>query len=209
MRKNIRDLAGKPLIAWTIAEALKSKYIDRLILSSEDEEIIKIAKQWGCDVPFVRPVELAQDDTPSIMTIIHALETIPEKYDYIILLQPTSPLRIVDDIDNCLSFCIQNKAPACISVSEASQYPFWMYKISKKGLMKPFIRMKNLPSRRQDLPKAYIINGAVYVAKVDHLCKNKSFINPSTVAYVMPKMRSFDIDEEIDLTFCGHILGTM
>nr|HPK54819.1 acylneuraminate cytidylyltransferase family protein [Smithellaceae bacterium] len=96
-RKNITNLAGKPLIAWTIEEAKKSKYIDRLILSSEDNEIIQVAKEWGCEVPFIRPRELAEDDTLGIEPVLHALNTIKKKYDYVVLLQPTSPLRSVDD----------------------------------------------------------------------------------------------------------------
>ncbi len=92
-RKNIRLLAGKPLIVWTIDEAKKSKYIDRFILSSEDDEIIKIAREYGCEVPFKRPIELAQDDTPGIEPVIHAINTLEDKYDYVVLLQPTSPLR--------------------------------------------------------------------------------------------------------------------
>ena len=105
-RKNIKPLAGKPLIAWTIEEAKKSKYIDRLILSSEDEEIIRIAKKWGCEVPFVRPKEFAEDETSGIEPILHAIETLSEKYDYVCLLQPTSPLRTVNDIDGCIKKCI-------------------------------------------------------------------------------------------------------
>lgn len=104
-RKNIRDLAGKPLIAWTIEEAKKSKYITRLILSSEDEEIIEAAKKYGCEVPFVRPIELAQDNTPGIEPVLHAIEKCPG-YDYVLLLQPTSPLRTVEDIDGCIEFLL-------------------------------------------------------------------------------------------------------
>jgi len=96
-RKNIKLLAGKPLIAWTIEEAQKSQYLDRLILSSEDMEIISTAQSWGCEVPFIRPAELARDDTPGIDPVIHALHQLAEQYDYVMLLQPTSPLRTVED----------------------------------------------------------------------------------------------------------------
>jgi CMP-N,N'-diacetyllegionaminic acid synthase len=102
-RKNIRLLAGKPLIAWTIDEAKKSRYIDRLILSSEDDEIIEVAREFGCEIPFKRPDELAQDDTPGIESVIHAINTLEEKYDFVVLLQPTSPLRTVEDIDGLYS----------------------------------------------------------------------------------------------------------
>ena len=205
-RKNIRQLAGRPLIGWTIAEAKRSRYIDRFILSSEDSEIIQVAQDLGCDVPFVRPSELAKDGTPGVEPVLHALKALPEKYDYVVLLQPTSPLRIAEDIDECIEFCIKNKASTCVAVSEATQYPFWMYKIGKKGAMSPFIKMKDTVSRRQDLPKAYIINGAVYVAKVDDLLENRSLVNTFTIAYIMPKERSTDIDEELDLALCELIL---
>ena len=160
-RKNIRDVAGKPLIAWTIEEAKKSKYIDRLILSSEDEEIIDIARKWGCDVPFVRPAELAQDDTPGIAPVLHAIDILP-RYEIVMLLQTTSPLRSVADIDGCLECLIANKASVCVSVTEAEQSPYWMYTLGNGGEMQPLIPAETTFTRRQDLPKIYALNGAVY-----------------------------------------------
>ena len=205
-RKNIRKLAEKPLIAWTIEEAKRSKYIDRLILSSDDEEIMRIAKQWGCEVPFKRPVHLAQDDTPGINPVLHALETLSEQYEYVVLLQPTSPLRIADDIDKCIEACVQSQVSTCVSVSWASQHPFWMYEICDTGMIKPFIRRNEVINRRQDLSRVYILNGAVYVSRVDFILLHKSFISSSTIAYIMPRVRSFDIDEEIDFKLCECIL---
>ena len=205
-RKNIREVGGKPLIAWTIEEAKKSKYIDRLILSSEDEEIIKIAKTWDCEVPFVRPIELAQDDTPGIEPVLHAIKAIPEKYDYVVLLQPTSPLRKVEDIDGCIELCIQNNAPACVSVTEPDKNPYWMFTIDKKGQLNPFVVAARLITRRQDLPKVYALNGAVCVAKRDWLEKNKNFISEETMAYMMDEERSLDIDSESNLNYCDFIL---
>ena len=108
-RKNIKMLAGKPLIAWTIDEAKKSKFIDTCIVSTEDEEIKKVAENCGGCVPFLRPAELAQDSTPGIEVILHAMEKFPD-YDYIVLLQPTSPLRLVEDIDGAIEFCIKQKS---------------------------------------------------------------------------------------------------
>lgn len=206
-RKNIRKIAGKPLIAWTIEEAKKSKYIDRLILSSEDEEIINVAKEWGCEVPFVRPLELAQDDIPGIEPVIHAIEAIHEKYDYVVLLQPTSPLRKVKDIDGCIEFCIQNNAPACVSVVEPDKNPYWMFTIDKKGQLNSFVAVEHLIAKRQDLPKVYALNGAVYLAKRDWLEKNKGFISEKTLAYVMEKEQSLDVDSELDLRCCNLMLN--
>lgn len=204
--KNIKELCGKPLIAWTIEEAKKSKYIDRLILSSEDQQIIKIAKEWSCEVPFVRPAELAQDDTPGIEPVLHALKELPEKYDYVVLLQVTSPLRSVDDIDGCLGKCISLNAPACVSVTESDKSPYWMYVLDDKGYMKPFLKKQNFITRRQNLPKIYSLNGAVYVAKCQWLLETESFITEQTLSYKMPKERSLDIDEEMDLTVSECLL---
>lgn len=198
-RKNIRLLAGKPLIAWTIEEAKKSKYIDRLILSSEDDEIIQIAQKWGCEVPFVRPTELAQDSTPGIEPVLHAMEVLPEKYDYVVLLQVTSPLRTVDDIDGCLEFCIDHNATTCISVAESNTNPYWMYFLGENNILESAIPTNKQYTRRQDLPKAYFLNGAVYVARNSAIKREKSFLNGDTIAFVMPAERSADIDSEKDL----------
>lgn len=205
-RKNIKPLAGKPLIAWTIEEAKKSKYIDRLILSSEDDEIIKIAKEWGCEVPFVRPKELAQDDTPGIEPVIHALNTLPEKYDCICLLQPTSPLRKVEDIDGCIEKCILMNASSCVSVTEVDKHPYWMYKIGDNEKMKPLFPNTHELSRRQDLPKVYTLNGAVYIADSIWLLQSKSFINDQTIPYCMEVSNSLDIDSETDFQICESLL---
>ncbi|MDD3269161.1 MAG: acylneuraminate cytidylyltransferase family protein [Syntrophomonadaceae bacterium] len=204
-RKNVKVLAGKPLIAWTIEEARKSKYIDRLIVSSDDAEIIQVAKEWGGEVPFVRPAALAGDETPGIEPVIHALNTIGEKYDYMILLQPTSPLRTVADIDGCIHYCIRKDAPVCVSVSAADESPYWMYTLSEQRKMYPLMPAAKLIDRRQNLPPVYVLNGAVYVAQTDYLLKTKSFISEETVAYIMPGDRSWDIDDEMDFLICDLI----
>lgn len=199
-RKNIKELAGKPLIAWTIEEAKKSKYITRTILSSEDEEIIEKAKQYGCDVPFIRPLELAQDNTPGIDSVLHAIEQCPG-YEYVVLLQPTSPLRTVEDIDGCIEYALQHKANFCVSITEPEKSPYWMYTL-ETGSLKPLIEQKQLTTRRQELPCVYALNGAVYVAEIKRLQKIKSFITDETIGYVMEKGHSYDIDTEDDFLFC-------
>lgn len=204
-RKNIRELAGKPLIAWTIEEAKKSKYIDRLILSSEDDEIIEVAKQYGCEVPFKRPIELAQDDTPGIDPVLHAITQCPG-YDYVVLLQPTSPLRTVEDIDGCIEKVFSYKAPFCVSVTEPAKSPYWMYTLDNDK-MKPLLPQDTLIARRQELPKSYALNGAVYVAEINKLLKGKSFITKETVAFIMSQESSFDIDTLIDFKICESLIG--
>lgn len=205
-RKNIRDVAGKPLIAWTIEEAKKSKYIDRLILSSEDPEIIEVAKKWGCDVPFVRPAELAEDATPGIAPVLHALNALPE-YGLVVLLQPTSPLRNVVDIDGCIELCLREDACACVTVTEPDKSPYWMYRLDKTGRMFPLINTPERDSRRQELPKVYALNGAVYVARSEWMREKKTFVTEQTVAYFMPKDRSADIDTELDLICVQAIIA--
>jgi len=205
-RKNIKMLVGKPLIAWTIEEAKKSKYIDRLILSSEDDEIIKVAKEWGCEVPFVRPKELAQDDTPGIEPVIHALKTLPEKYDYVCLLQPTSPLRKVADIDGCIEKCIFNDAESCVSVAEVNKSPYWMYSVDNLDKLKPLFPQYHQIPNRQLLPKIYNINGAIFFAAIDSLLEKKNFITENTLAYSMNELNSIDIDHEYDFSFCELLL---
>jgi CMP-N,N'-diacetyllegionaminic acid synthase len=197
-KKNIRPVGGKPLIAWTILEAKKSRYIDRLILSSEDPEIISVARQWECEVPFVRPKELALDDTPGIEPVLHALNSLPGRYDYVVLLQPTSPLRLVKDIDACLETCIRMNAPSCVAVTELEKSPYWMFTINASGRMKPLLNpdMENLCG--QNIQRVYVLNGAIYVAQSEWLISKKSFLSKDTVAYTMPKERSIDIDTEMD-----------
>ena len=208
--KNIKPLSDKPLIAWTIEEAKKSEYIDRLILSSEDKEIISIAKRYGCEVPFIRPQELARDDTPGIESVFHAIQTLPEKYDYVVLLQPTSPLRTVQDIDGCIAYCIQKKAPCCVSVTEPDKSPYWMFHMNSGGRLKPFSERKdNFSRRRQELPEVFALNGAVYVADTEILKEKKTFIQKETVGFLMPKLRSVDIDTELDFMLAEFLLDKL
>ena len=204
-RKNVRDVAGKPLIAWTIEEAKKSQFIDRLILSSEDIEIIEVAKDWGCEVPFIRPKELSQDHTPGIDPVLHALMLLPG-YDYIVLLQPTSPLRNAADIDSCIEICVKHGVSSCVSVTEPDASPYWMYHLGSQNQLIPLFTEGAVFSRRQDLPKTYSLNGAVYVARCSVLISRRTFVGEDTVAYIMPKIRSVDIDTELDLEYARAII---
>jgi CMP-N,N'-diacetyllegionaminic acid synthase len=207
IKKNIKDVARKPLIAWTILEAKKSKYIDRVILSSDDLEIIETAKKWGCDVPFIRPSELAQDDTPRNPPIHHALGQL-SGYDYVVLLQPTAPMRTVFDIDGCIKFCFENKAKACVSVVEQEPSPYWMFKLEQNYKMNPLMGKWTF-TRRQDLAKIFSLNGAIYFAENAFFqsCEEEdAFLTEETVGYVMPKSRSLDIDTEDDMKLCEVLL---
>lgn len=204
-RKNIRSLHGLPLVAWTIREAKKSKYIDRLILSSEDEEIISVAEEYGCEVPFVRPQELAEDETTGMDVVFHAIEQVPG-YDLIVLLQPTSPLRIVADIDACIKACCQRNAPACVTVTKVEKHPLWTYYLRDNGTLTPVITDKNMPQRRQELPSAFVLNGAVYVGEREFLLRNKSYFHHETIAHIMPRERAVDIDCSLDFTIAELLI---
>jgi N-acylneuraminate cytidylyltransferase len=203
-RKNLREVGGKPLLAWTVEAAKKSLYIDRLILSSDDSEIIAVAKSLGCDVPFVRPPELARDDTPGVEPVLHALQECPG-FDFVVLLQPTSPLRIAEDIDACLTACVNLSAPCCVSVSQPDNSPYWMFSLEKGNKLSPFVR-EEVGARRQDLPPVFALNGAVYVADTRWLLKERIFLTKETVGNQMPRERSVDLDDELDLKFADYLL---
>jgi CMP-N,N'-diacetyllegionaminic acid synthase len=195
-RKNIRMVGGRPLIAWTIEAAKDSRYIDRMILSSDDEEIMLMAEKYGCEVPFRRSPELATDECGTMDVVIDALQRCPG-YDWIVLLQPTSPLRTTADIDGAILKCVTHQARACVSVCQVEQNPYQMFFLENAHL-RPVMEGPSA-TRRQDLPPVYLLNGAVYVAKIANLMQNRSFVPPGVVAYEMPSSRSLDIDTKHDL----------
>ena len=196
-RKNVLLAGGKPLIAWTVKAALESQFVDRVVLSSDDDEIMVAAEAAGCEVPFRRPTHLATDKASSMDVVKHALQELPD-YDYIVLLQPTSPLRTNDDIDAAFQLMLTRNAPACVSVSEVDQSPYWMYRLTDDNKLVNIMEPLGNLSRRQDLPTIYALNGAIFIAKVDWLIKTEKFVDTETIAYQMPKERSLDIDDMND-----------
>ena len=207
-RKNIKLLAGKPLIAYSIEAGLKSKYINKVVVSTEDEEIAEISKKYGAEV-VKRPKELARDESPTIDAIKYTLKFLEfEGYipDIIILLQPTSPLRTVDDINKAIELFLNNDCESVVSVSECKKSPYWSLKI-EDGYIKPILGWDYfLNKRRQDLPKTYYLNGAIYITTVKDLFKYNGFFSQNTDPYIMPEIRSIDIDESIDLKFVEFLL---
>ena len=195
--KNILPVNGRPLLAWTVDAARRSEYVDRVVLSSDDESIAAAALACGCEVPFRRPGELASDTAATIDVALHALGELPG-HDWLVLLQPTSPLRTAADIDAALERCIATEARSCVSVTAVDQSPYWMYRIGDNDRLYPIIEAPPGATRRQDLPAVYALNGAVYVADVDELKRTRSFVNADTVAHVMPAERSIDIDTAAD-----------
>jgi CMP-N,N'-diacetyllegionaminic acid synthase len=196
---------GKPLIAWTIEAGLAARSIDRLVLSSDNEEIMQVAKKYGCDVPFRRPDHLATDEAGSMPVILHALEKLPG-YDYLVLLQPTSPLRTFTDIDEAFNLLAETGASACVSVCEAEESPYIMFDMDEHSRLTYLLPGVRTTSRRQDLKPAYLVNGAVYIAKSDYLKRVGSFFGEDTVASKMPRSRSLDIDTQEDFDIFKEII---
>lgn len=194
-RKNVLPVCGKPLIGWTIDAAKQSSLLDRLVLSSDDSEIIDVASEWGCEVPYRRDKALANDTATSVDVVIDCLQRL-SGFDYVVLLQPTSPLRNTEDIDSAIRKCLDNGAPACVSLSEAKESPYWMYSLTERGAVSPILDSRY--ERRQDLPPVFVLNGAVYVADVQWFLQHRSFLSSETVGYVMPSERSLDIDTAAD-----------
>lgn len=195
-RKNIKEIFGKPLIAWTIKQALESKYLDRVIVSTDDDEIANISADFGAEVPFIRPKRISLDDSPGISNVLHLIEEIPETKK-ILYLQPTSPLREVEDILNIIEQQNKYHSESCISISKVPKHPSWMYKVGSNKKINPIFN-EELVSRRQDLSEVYVINGALYLGNAEFYKREKNFINSETTAYIMPKERSLDIDDMDD-----------
>lgn len=204
-RKNIKPLAGKPLVAWSIEEALKSRYIDKVVVSTDDEEIADVAHDWGASVPFIRPAELAQDSTPGADPALHALQKLPG-HDVVLLLQPTSPLRTVEDIDSFIARGLSTDPVSMASVYPTPKNPYWMYTLGDNQQLEP-IMGRLVMHRRQDMPPIYATNGALYWAKVNWLQENRNFVTHETVGFIMPAERSIDIDSPVDWALAEFLLN--
>jgi N-acylneuraminate cytidylyltransferase len=206
-KKNIKLLAGKPLIVYSIIAAKKNKYINRIIVSTEDKEIAEISKRYGAEV-IKRPKELASDTANAMDSILHVLNYLKkENYfpDIVIDLQPTSPLRDAEDIKKAVNIFLKNKCDSLISVYEMIPSPFWSFEIEKKYL-KPIFGFDYFNKRSQDLKKTYNPNGAIYISTPKNLLKYKSFYCGEMFPYIMPLKRSIDVDDENDFKMAEAIL---
>jgi len=204
-RKNILDLNGKPLIAYTIEAGLKSKYLDKVIVSSDDEEILSISKRYGA-LTIKRPDELATDTATTFDAIKHTINN-TDRYDYIVLLQPTSPLRNEKHIDEAIELLETKNADAVVSVCEMEHSPLWSNALDDSLSMSGFLKDEVLNKRSQDLEKHYRLNGAIYICKTDKLLEEKSFfLKDNIFAYIMDRKSSIDIDEEIDFKIAKFLL---
>jgi len=200
-RKNVRELAGKPLIAWTVEAALASA-LDRVVVSTDDEEIAEVARAAGAEVPFLRPVELARDDTTDLPVYRHALAALGSEPVAVAWLRPTAPLRAVADIDAAVELLLETGADAVRSVCRAEHSPYWMGRLDD-GRFVPLLDA--IPDRRQLLPDVYRLNGAVDVARCSSV--RDVLFGGDVRAYVMPLERSADIDSELDLAVAELLLA--
>uniref|UniRef100_A0A7V3N452 Acylneuraminate cytidylyltransferase family protein n=1 Tax=candidate division CPR3 bacterium TaxID=2268181 RepID=A0A7V3N452_UNCC3 len=198
--KNIKELAGKPLIAYTIEEARKSKYISRIVVSTDDPRIARIATKYGAEVPFLRPKRLAKDNTPTLPVLRHAIEYLMQEEGYspevVVLLQPTTPLRTHKSIDRGIEMFFKNNRQTLISVTQVKENPYWM-KVLRGRFLYPFIKTSAKYLRRQDLPRVYLLNGALYITETRKLMRTDPF-NGKAIGFVMDRSESLDIDEEED-----------
>lgn len=199
--KNIIELDGKPLLAHSIQAGLNSKYIDKVVVSTDSKIISKIAKKYGAEVPFIRPEYLASDTAKTIDTVIHCIEEMKklgEEYKYVVLLQPTQPLRQPWHIDEAIELMLKTDEDALSSVSRVKDHPILMRTIDENGHAVNLLN-ESSTKRRQDFPDFYKVNGAIYINKINENLNSKTSLNDNRLAYIMDEMYDVDIDELMDL----------
>ena len=204
-RKNLRLLGGRPLVAWPVSTALAARSVDRVAVSTDDEEIAAAARAAGADVPFMRPAALASDSASSIAVALHALELLAAEghsYDYLVLLEPTSPLTEPQDVDRALAILHagRERADAIVGISrlEAS-HPDFDVRLGADGLIRPYAAADfSSLKRRQDVEPLYFLEGSLYASAVEVLAAKKSFCHDRTLGYPVPRWKALEIDELID-----------
>lgn len=209
--KNKKLFGKKPLIAWTIEEAKKSDYIDNIIVSTDSNEIADIAIKYGAKAPFLRPRKYAKNKSTAKEVILHALnwfEKNSNTFDYFVYLQPTSPFRKTIHIDESIKqLCSQTIASSIVSVRKVKDHPYWMKIIAKKGYLKNYTDDSDSYSNRQQLPKFYTVNGAIYISTWKVFIKDESFYKKKCLAYLMEETSSHDLDTMTDWHYAEYILS--
>jgi len=201
--KNVKLLGGKPLIAWTIDTANESKSFTRVLVSTEDPEIAKVAKEYNAEVPWLRPIKLASDEATSIEVVVDLLNRIQSEEgqipDAVMLLQPTSPFRSVSSIHRAIDLFKICKGESVISVSPAKTHPYWCKEMTSDGEIKPFISGQPDIKRAQDLPAVFQLDGGIYLSSVENILKEKSFYSQHTRGLIIENpYESIDIDTSFD-----------
>jgi N-acylneuraminate cytidylyltransferase len=211
-RKNIRELAGKPLIAYAIETALDSDLIDRVVVSTEDEEIANIARFWGAEVPFMRPVDLAQDDSSEWLTWQHTIRSLNDAEDgfnveLLVCVSPTSPLRSVEDVDSCIRALRECDADLVISVKNADRNPYYnMVALDANGYAALAISGAEKLHRRQDAPNLFDITTVAYAARPEYVMRANRIFDGNVKTINVPAERAVDIDTELDFAFAEFLI---
>ncbi len=200
-RKNIRSFCGKPLLSYAILEAKKSKHINRIVVSTEDLEIAEVARHYGAEIPCLRPAELARDKSKATDAVLHLLQFLKKQEgyvpEYLVLLQATSPLRTVEDIDGVMDLLIKRGADAAVSVCGTEQLLYTKDKTDRLKLVSSSIFLNS--SNRQELPPTYKLDGSmVYAIKTKAFLREKTFLAKNLVGYAIPRWRAVDLDEPED-----------
>jgi CMP-N,N'-diacetyllegionaminic acid synthase len=207
--KNMLPVAHKPLIAWTIEAARAAKLLTRVVVSTDSEAIAAISTQYGAEVPFIRPAELAQDNTDGLAPILHAVSWLEQheayRPDWVMCLQATSPLRLTADIDAAIDLAMQQHADAVVSLTSVHHQPTWMKRVDSLGRIQDYLPWAQLPVP-QDGQAVYALNGAIYLARRTVLLTRQSWYGNNTYAYVMPPERSLDVDMPWDMYLADLIL---
>ena len=209
--KNIQELCGKPLIYYVIIAALASKYLRRVIVSTDHDEIARISREFGAEVPFQRPADISED-VPTEFAKQHAVRFIEKqegrKIDIVVSMQATTPLLNSDDIDSTIEKLVNENADSVITVREVREYPWWMMRMDEEGWIKPFFvrKLAGKVTVRQNLEKLYIPNGAVYATKRDVLMNESRTFGKKCGAVIMPPERSMDIDNLLDFKIIEAIM---
>lgn len=206
--KNIFNVGGQPLIKYTIDCAKNSKYLDRAVISTDSLEIKRVAEEYGGDVPFMRPAELALDTSKTIDSIVHAVKTLKEmgeEYDYVMIIQNTVPLRKGWHVDESIEKIVDSNERSLVSVTEVEQHPILMRTLNEEGTLKNLLPMSST-MRRQDFPKFYKVDGAIAIQKIDEEFNLNTSINDGKLAYIMESKYSIDIDNYIDIKVIEYYL---
>lgn len=206
-RKNIKLFNNKPLIYWSIEMALSCNYIDRVIVSTEDEEIADIARSFSAEVPFIRPASLAQDHSKGIETVLHALDNLSDVSN-ILLMQPTSPLRKNNHIKEIFKLRSKLNCDSAVSVCLAKKHLDLFFSMDSKNRIIPSSKKLKL-APRQDYPDKYILNGSLYLSTKESILRSKSFITSNTIGYIMPEEYSIDIDTQLDWDIAEFLMTKM
>jgi CMP-N,N'-diacetyllegionaminic acid synthase len=209
-RKNLAPVAGKPLIAWVLEEARRCAAIDDLVVTTDDAEIAAVARDFGARTPFLRPAHLAQDDTPGMAPLLHALRWLianeGSQPDLVMPLQATSPLPTAADMNAAISLLQERRAEAVISVTPVAHHPYWTKRLDAAGRLTDFIAQEQPVRRRQDLPPAYALNGALELVRTGVLLERPDDYARCALGLVLPAERALDIDTPWDLHLADLIL---